>query len=693
MQDIMNWITANPAWSGVAIFLIAFLESLVILGIFLPGILILFGVGALVGLGVADLATAWIGGSLGAFCGDFLSFWVGHRYRNHLKAFWPFSRYPGLLQRGTEFFRRHGAKGVVAGRFIGPLRPVLPATAGMLGMPTRAFLLVCIPACMLWTPAYLLPGMLFGASLEMVADYAGRLSAVAALAVLVVWGSLWLIRTVYELSVVYSARTLRHAIRWTRRHPVLGRLLGPIIDPSQPEALSVATLGLLLVLTLCALLVLQFLAPFGSQPGSRDLAVLAVMKGLRNEFADPLMVAVSQLSRWWVLLPTALATLLWLLGAQRHKAALHWLAAMVGGAILHLIMTWTLRSMPILGPAPEELSFLPSAPMTMATVVLGFFAVMVARELRRSHRRWPYMATTLLLSSLLFARIYLGLDWLSGALVGCILGLAWTAIVGMAYRARALRPFSGAMASAIFYTTLGATLGWQVLVHLDQDLEAVQLPMEERRLSMEDWWSREWTGLPRARTVSRSIAAREFNLQLAGDGDALRNALAPDGWEPVERAGWRWLLQSLNPEADAFSLPLTGKNHLGRRETLVLRQVGGVAGRQRVLRLWDSGVRLSPDGTPVLVGQFFEERLTRRLWLFSYWRAEPLGDGELERLARRLRDTDLEARLPRDGLLLIRRSERTESGAGSRESTAGAAGDPAFPAAPVFRRFPGAAVR
>ena len=182
---------------------------------------------------------------------------------------------------------------------------------------------------------------------------------------------------------------MRRAIRWTRRHPVLGRIAGPILDPSQPEVLSVSMLGVLLVLTLCALVFLLFMSPFGAEPGSWDMLVMNRMQYLRNDLADPFMVAISQLSRWWVLLPTAFATLLWLLGAERHKAAAHWLVAMAGGFFLHLLMTWTLRSVPSLDvPAAQQL-YLPSAPMTMVTVVLGFFSVMVAKELRRHHRSGP----------------------------------------------------------------------------------------------------------------------------------------------------------------------------------------------------------------------------------------------------------------------------------------------------------------
>ncbi len=650
---MLDWITANPGWAGFAIFVLAFLESLVIIGFLLPGIFILFGVGAMVGLGVTGMLPIWVGGTLGAIAGDLVSYWVGYRYQQRLKTMWPFSRYPGMLLRAGEFFRKHGAKSVVIGRFIGPLRPVVPATAGMMGMSARRFAAVSIPACVLWTPAYLVPGMVFGASLEVASDYAGRLALVLALAVGIVWLALWLFRMLYEISAVYSARWLRRAIRWSRRHPVLGRIAGPILDPSQPEVLSVSMLGLLLVVALWGFVLLMFLAPFGPEPGARDLAVMGWAQTLRNDITDPFMVGISQLSRWWVLLPTSVATLLWLMGAQRIDAAAHWLVAMAGGLVLQALMALSLRATPMIQAVENEHVYIPSAHLTLATVVLGFFSVMVAKELKRQHRKWPYLAATVLLTLLLFARVYLGLDWLSGALAGFVLGLAWTAIVGMAYRARAKRHFQGGVVAAIFYGTLVLTLAWQVQQNLAPGLESVRVTLPEMTLSNSGWWDEEWAELPIDRTRSRSMASRRFNFQLVGDLEELVAPLEAAGWQYAEADDWRWFLRALNPEANKSTLPLTGKNYLGHRETLVLRLPVRADDQQLVLRLWDSGADLEPGGDTVWLGQFHREDLVKRLWLFSYWKAGLPEPRDIERLQSTL-SGDWRFRQVRQDLWLVR---------------------------------------
>ena len=45
-QDLLNWLTANPGWAGFWVFVMSLVESLAFVGILVPGIIILFGIGA-----------------------------------------------------------------------------------------------------------------------------------------------------------------------------------------------------------------------------------------------------------------------------------------------------------------------------------------------------------------------------------------------------------------------------------------------------------------------------------------------------------------------------------------------------------------------------------------------------------------------------------------------------------------------
>jgi membrane protein DedA with SNARE-associated domain len=651
-QDLLNWLTENPGWAGFWVFAMSFVESLAIVGILVPGIIILFGLGALISLGAMDMLPIWLWGSLGALAGDLASYALGRRYRTHLVDLWPMSRFPGMLERGRQYFRVHGPKSVVVGRFIGPLRPVIPVTAGMLGLSPRRFLAVDIPACILWTPAYLLPGMLFGASLEVASEYAGRMSLVLITGVVVLWLTWWVIWTAYELLASRSARWLRHAIRWLRRHPVFSRIAGPLLDSSQPEVLSITMMGLLLVMIFWGMVMLLFMSPFAAHPQAIDQAVQDYALSLRNHIADPFMVALTQLSRLWVLIPTSVAVLLWLLGGGRQKAAWHWLIAMGGGVVLQLLLDWSLRATPLLSEVGVHAGYHTSAALTLVTVVLGYFTVMVARELKRRKRKWPYVIVGLLLSLLVLARLYLGLDWLSGALMGVGLGMAWTFVVGIAYRQRAKRSFNGLAASLIFFGLLAATFAWQVGENLEQDIAALKLPLPKREIAAQSWWESEWQGLPRERTHLRSVIAREFNFQFAGDVENLALQLVAHGWQKAEPANWRWSILTINPEPTELTLPPLKRDYRGHADTLLLHRLGGDPAQQETLRVWDSGVRLSPTGQTVYLGQVATEVLVQRMRFFSYWSAKPAPRESLRQLSEDV--TGMHIKWADDGLLLIR---------------------------------------
>jgi membrane protein DedA with SNARE-associated domain/membrane-associated phospholipid phosphatase len=658
-QDLLSWVSNNPGWTGVLVFLVAFVESLVVIGILVPGIVFLFGIGAMIGLGVIDFGPIWVWGSAGALLGDSLSYLVGHRYREHLVEIWPFSRYPSMLERGTDFFIRHGAKSVIAGRFIGPLRPVIPATVGMLGMTPGKFLRVNIPASILWAPAYLLPGMLFGASLEVATEYAGRLTLVLVILAVVLWLTFWIIWAIYELLIRHSAQWLGRAISWSRRHPVLGKLTGGLLDPSRPEAMSVGLLGLLLVVTLWSLALLLFFSPFAARPEAVDQAILSQALALRNHIADPMMVAMTQMSRWWVLLPAPFAVMLWLFGAGRATAAVHWLVAIVGGVALQLALGWTLRATPLLHESGVDSFYIPSSALTLCTVVLGFFSVMVAGEIAEKQRKWSYMVSALLLTLLLLARVYFGLDWLSGGLVGILLGFTWTAIIGIAYRQRAGKPFSGPIVSMIFFGTLTITLAWQVNQRLAQDLESLQMELPQTTLVESEWWGGQWGTLPQERTRFQAVAARRFNAQLAVNAGEFAQTLIDQGWEMAPEASWQWLMRALNPSPDVDSLPLIGKDYLGRAEVLKLRW-GLENDRQLTVRMWDSGASVTPGNQKLYLVQFSEEILHRRLAMFSHWRAFPPDSEVMKKLEKELSGFELQ-RVGND-LLLVRQKGVTETG-------------------------------
>ncbi|MBK1838755.1 DedA family protein [Azospirillum sp. YIM B02556] len=170
---LAGFIEAHAEWAEVIIFLMAFAEGLTLVGLLIPGVVMLTATGALVAAGVLDFWSVYLAIAGGAILGDAASYWLGRRYGERMFRLWPLSRQPDLRRRGEAFFLRHGGKGVFLARFIGPLRAVVPTTAGMMAMPHRKFQTFNILSALIWAPLLMSPGHLAWTGYDL-AGSAGR---------------------------------------------------------------------------------------------------------------------------------------------------------------------------------------------------------------------------------------------------------------------------------------------------------------------------------------------------------------------------------------------------------------------------------------------------------------------------------------------------------------------------------------
>jgi undecaprenyl-diphosphatase len=160
--ELLGWIENNPSYAGWVVFSISLAESLAIVGVLVPGVIILFGAGTLIGAGILDFWTMCAWAIAGAIIGDGLSFWLGHHFE-YLTGRWRWFRlHPDHLQRGVDFFRKYGDLSIALGRFFGPIRAIVPLVAGLMRMSPKRFYIANVLSALVWAPAYLLPGMLLG---------------------------------------------------------------------------------------------------------------------------------------------------------------------------------------------------------------------------------------------------------------------------------------------------------------------------------------------------------------------------------------------------------------------------------------------------------------------------------------------------------------------------------------------------
>ena len=99
----------------------------------------LIAIGALIGVSGISFWPVWIAGGIGAALGDWVSYWFGYSYKEHVAQMWPLSKYPEILPRGEAFVRDWGVPSIFIGRFFGPLRASVPLAAGIFEMSSWPF--------------------------------------------------------------------------------------------------------------------------------------------------------------------------------------------------------------------------------------------------------------------------------------------------------------------------------------------------------------------------------------------------------------------------------------------------------------------------------------------------------------------------------------------------------------------------
>ena len=160
---VVMFVREHESWAAPIAFVVAFLESFCFLSILWPGTAILVAISALLAAGGVSVDVLWpaiIAAGLGGTLGYAISYWIGLYYKDEIKTFWPFSRNPGLLERGETFFAKWGAIGVFLGHFFGPVRAIIPVVAGMYAVPQWQFQLANVTSAFIWAGGVIAPSFL-----------------------------------------------------------------------------------------------------------------------------------------------------------------------------------------------------------------------------------------------------------------------------------------------------------------------------------------------------------------------------------------------------------------------------------------------------------------------------------------------------------------------------------------------------
>jgi membrane protein DedA with SNARE-associated domain/membrane-associated phospholipid phosphatase len=623
VDTFLSVIDHHPGLAYTAVFLVSLAESLALVGLLVPGTVIMFGVGAIVAAGSLGLEPVLVLAAAGAIAGDGISYWLGRHYQDALRGIWPFRRYPEMLKKGETFFHRHGGKSILFGRFVGPVRPVIPVVAGMLGMGPGHFALVNVLSAIGWAFAYLLPGFFFGTSLALAGTVSSRLAVLLFIVLAATWGFVWLVHRLVMLSTRRGPIWFDAVEAWILPdEPVPGtkrrvrRFLQFLFHRPHGEEVFFGVLALLFIGAVWGFLgVLQDV--LARDPlVLADQAVFHFLQSLRTSWADRIFITITEFGDSLVNVCLAVSILLVLLVKRCYRAAGFWTVTVTGGWAGVRLLKWALHL-----PRPMTLYHgvsaygFPSGHTTMSLILYGFLAILLMRGIKATWRWGNFVAALLISFIIAVSRLYLGAHWLSDVLGGFFIGTAWTALVGIAYLKSPAERVPRGLVGLVAILVIVIAGGWHAVRQRDKDLAFYAPQREMQSMPLSAWLAGDWRRLPPWRVDMAGDREQPLTIQWVGSPDDLSGYLLTKGWEQPPPSSLKNFLGMLSPDAPIDTLPVLPRLHNGRVD--VLRLVRWNTDRRWVLRMWPSDVGIAGYHGPLFVGTIEPQQRRRLTWLIT----------------------------------------------------------------------------
>ncbi|HEX3381518.1 MAG TPA: VTT domain-containing protein [Paraburkholderia sp.] len=621
---LLHLLAGHSTWMLAVVFLAAFLEAIAVIGTFIPGSTAMFLAGALTGTGSLSLAWVFVWAIVGAVAGDGFSFWLGDRYKERIVLLWPFRTHPEVLDAGRHFFLKHGAKSVVLARFIGPLRAIVPVVAGMMGMRSLRFLAINVLSALLWAPAHILPGVVFGASVLLAGAVSFRLVVILAMLLCIVWLSFRGAGFLVSHANAWSSAAGRHLGDWACRHPgPLGRVARRMLDPDTPDATHLLLTSLIVLVAGALFFGVLDDVVSGDPLTTVDLSVYHFLQSVRTPWGDTVLAALATLGSGITLLVLVVTVALWMLWERRWRTISYWLAAVAFSQLLILGLQLAMRRAP-----PNELMtsqyVFPSNHVAATVIVYGFLAFLLARRVGKLEGVLVASASIIVVFVVALAGIYFGRYWVSDAIGGAALAYVWVALIALTAIWRhpqqpPQRRFIPLVVLAIVVLSVGLQLG--VAMPTPPDSAPRPPPVQ---LTQAQWKLSDWKRLPCFRSDMGGDHKEPLTLQWVSEPASIREQLRAQGWIEGTDVSAHSLLALASPDVAAVSLPVLPKLNNGVPSSLVFMRAGDSREERYVLRLWPSGYAIDNgiSAAPLWVGAFAHERLTRPSWPLNILRIE-----------------------------------------------------------------------
>lgn len=150
IDSILSWASEHREQAVFLVPLLAFIESCIGTGLFVPSLTIVIVTSVFY---ANDWANLWVMAGMAmvaASIGDHVGFYAGRAIGHRVHDWRIIQRNAKRWERTEAMVRRFGAWAIFIGRFIPAIRCLVPAMIGITEFPRRRYTMFDITACGLW---------------------------------------------------------------------------------------------------------------------------------------------------------------------------------------------------------------------------------------------------------------------------------------------------------------------------------------------------------------------------------------------------------------------------------------------------------------------------------------------------------------------------------------------------------------
>ena len=385
-------------WGYGIVFAISIIESLPLIGLAVPGGVVVVAAGFFARIGILQLIPAIFIVAVGAFIGDSISFLLGRKYGynflTHIGKYIFFK--PVHFEKAKSVLQAHPRKAIFGGRFHALTRCVIPFASGAAEVKTPLFFIFSSLSCVTWSIVSVLIGYIFGHGFQTASKYLGTMFFVAlGLSLIMVYS--------YEFISRFTEKN-KHILARYQIYPLILNIISIYVVAKISES------------------VIE-----GFRLHRADAVANHFFNLTHQSFVTKIFIIITNLATPTNLTIIAFGLALYFIYRHRWYFLARMPAALLSGVISDSVLKKLVHVSRPLNPliVATDFSF-PSGHATLAVIFFGLLVYFFKDQIHsKISRRIFILVCVIATFAVCISRLYLNVHWLSDVLAGMALGVFW----------------------------------------------------------------------------------------------------------------------------------------------------------------------------------------------------------------------------------------------------------------------------